>query len=187
MLEESVALAGKIPYPEAVRSGQEALAEQELLQGKPEAALARLEALVEGSDPEELGMVRLLPCLAWAYLESGNEARAEEVVLEGIERARAHGHRLALAGLLRLRGMVLARRHRASEAEHAFEKAVSVAKSMRYPYAEARALYEWGLMYVGGPHAKQGRDRLEEAAGILRRLGERPYSDLAREAMAEPN
>jgi hypothetical protein len=30
--------------------------------------------------------MRLLPYLAWAYLEVGNDARAEEVVLEGILR-----------------------------------------------------------------------------------------------------
>src|SRR5829696_3469434 len=72
-LEESIALAGKVPYPEAVRSGQGVLAELDLIQERPGAALARLEPLVERSNPEELGILRLLPYLAWAYLESGNE------------------------------------------------------------------------------------------------------------------
>jgi tetratricopeptide (TPR) repeat protein len=184
LLEESVALAEGIPYPEAVRSGQGLLAEQELLQGKPEAALARLEPLVERSDPEELGIARLLSCLAWAYLELGDDDRAEKVVLEGIERARAQGHRLALVELLRVRGMVPAMRRRWDEAERAFEEVVSVARSVRYPYAEARALYEWGSMYVGGPDPKQGRDRLEEAAEIFRELGSHPHSELAQKAMA---
>ena len=94
-LEESIALAERIPYPEAVRSGQGILAEQELLQGKPGAALARVEPLVERSDPEELGVVRLLPLLAWACQEVGNDARAEEVAVGGVERAKAQGHRLA--------------------------------------------------------------------------------------------
>jgi hypothetical protein len=58
-LEESVALAEGITYPEAVRSGHRLLAEQDLLQGNPEAALARLELLVKRSDPGELGIVRL--------------------------------------------------------------------------------------------------------------------------------
>jgi hypothetical protein len=139
-LEESVALAERVPYPEAVRSGQRVLAEQELLQGQPGAALARLEPLVERSDSEEPGVMRLLPYLAWAYLEVGNDARAEEVVLEGILRARAQGHRLALVELLRVRSMVLARRRRWDEVERAFEEAVSVARSVSYPYAEARTL-----------------------------------------------
>jgi hypothetical protein len=58
-LEELVALAEGIPYPEAVRSGYGILAEQELLQGKPEAALAWPELLVERPDPEDLSIVRL--------------------------------------------------------------------------------------------------------------------------------
>jgi tetratricopeptide (TPR) repeat protein len=183
-VEESVALAEKIPYPEAVRSGHGVLAERELLEGKPQAALDRLEPLVEGSYPEELGVVRLLPYLAWAYLELGDDDRAQEVVLEGIERARTQGNRLALVELLKVRGMVLARRRSQDEAESAFEEAVSVARSVGYPFAEARVLYEWGSVGVVGPNPTRGRARLEEAGEIFRRLGSRPYSKLAQKAIA---
>jgi tetratricopeptide (TPR) repeat protein len=183
LLEESVALAERIPYPEAVRSGQGLLAEQDLLRGDPGAALARLEPLLAGSDPEELGVARLLPYLAWARLELEEGDRAEEVALGGIERSRAQGHRLALVELLRVFGMVLARRRRWEEAERTFEEAVSVARSVRYPYAEARALYEWGLMYVVKRGPRQGRNLLEEAVAIFRRLRARPYSDLAQKAL----
>jgi tetratricopeptide (TPR) repeat protein len=139
---------------------------------------------VAQSDPEHLGAVRLLPYLGWACLEAGDADRAEEVVLEGIERSRAQGHGLALVELLRVHGMVLAEQHRREEAERAFELAVSVARSMRYPYAEARALYEQGLMYAGAPDASIGKDRLERAAEIFRSLGSRPYCDLAQRALA---
>ncbi len=131
--------------------------------------------------------MRLLPYLAWAYLGVRNDARAEEVVLEGIERTRVQGHRLALVELLRVRGMTLTKRRRWDEAERAFEEAVSVARSIRYPYAEARALYEWGLMYLGGPDTKQAQDRLEAAAEIFEALGSRPYSYLTQKAMAGPS
>jgi tetratricopeptide (TPR) repeat protein len=107
------------------------------------------------------------------------------VVLEGIERARTQGTRLALAELLRLRGMVLARRQRWDEAEHAFEEAVSVARSIRYPYAQARALYEWGLMCVRRRDTEQSRTLLREATETFRKLGSRPYSDMAQNAMEE--
>jgi tetratricopeptide (TPR) repeat protein len=183
-LEESITLAERVPYPEAVRSGQGVLAEQELLQGKPGAALARLEPLVERSDPDELGVVRLLPLLAQACLEVGNEDRAEDVVLKGIERARAQGNTLALVELLRVRGMGLARRWRWDKAERAFEEAVTVARSVRHPYAEARTLYEWGLMYAGKPDPRQARELFEKADEVFRVLGSRPYSDLAQKAMA---
>ncbi|HLL40009.1 MAG TPA: tetratricopeptide repeat protein, partial [Rubrobacteraceae bacterium] len=147
------------------------------------AALARLEPLVERSNLEEVGVARLLPLLAWAYLELGDDARADQVALEGIERARAQGHRLALVELLRVRGMVLGRRGTWDEAERAFEETVSIARSVRYPYAEARALYEWGLMHVNMPDPRKARGRLEEAAEIFRGLGSHPYTDLAQKAM----
>jgi hypothetical protein len=69
----------------------------------------------------------------WANLELGDDDRAEGVMMEGIERTSAQGHRLALVELLKVRGVVLARQHRWVEAERAFEEAVSVARSVRYP------------------------------------------------------
>ena len=126
-----------------------------------------------------------MPYLACAYLDLGDEKRAEDAVLEGIERARAQGHNLALVELLRVRGMVLARRRSWDEAERAFEEAVSLARSLRYRYAEARALYEWGLMYVSRMDTERGRDKLEKATGIFRGLRSRPYSDLVQKAMAD--
>ena len=131
--------------------------------------------------------MRLLPNLAWACLELGDEDRADRIVLEGLERARAQEHRLALVDMLRVRGMVLARRRNMDEAEGFFEDAVSIARSIHYPYAEARAFYEWGLMRIGRQETKQGRQRLESAAEIFRRLGaRRPYLDFALKAMAGP-
>ena len=78
--------------------------------------------------------------------------------------------------------MVLARRRSWDEAEHAFEEALSFTHTVRYPYAEARALYEMGMMHAGRSDARQARERLEEAAVTFRRLGARPYTDLAQKA-----
>ncbi|CAA9466152.1 MAG: hypothetical protein AVDCRST_MAG58-3500 [uncultured Rubrobacteraceae bacterium] len=142
------------------------------------------EATVAAADERGYASDLALGVPAWAYLELGDEGRAEEVVQEGIERARAQGNRLALVELLRVRSMVLVRRRRADEAEGVFQEAVSVARLLRYPYAEARSLYEWGLMQTGRPETKQGWDRLEEAAEIFRRLESRPYLELAQKAMA---
>ncbi len=184
-LEESVALAERLPYPEAVRSGQAALAEQELLQGRPNAALARLEPLVEQADVEELGIVSLLPLLAWAYLEMGDATRADAVARGGIARARQQGHKLALVELLRVHGMALARQGREAEAEQAFEEAVAAARELPYPYAEGRALYEWGHVSTGQQEPQQAWARLEAAATIFERLEALPYAERARQALAE--
>jgi tetratricopeptide (TPR) repeat protein len=185
LVEESVALAEGIPYPEAVRSGRAILAERDLLRGDPGAALARLEPLVARSDPEELGAVRLLPYLAWARLELGDADRAEEAALGGVALARTQDHNLALVDLLRVLGMTMSRRRRWGGAQRAFEEAVSVARAIGYRYAEARALYEWGLADAGGPKGRQARYRLEESARIFQVLGSLPYAELAQKALAE--
>ena len=39
-------------------------------------------------------------------------------------------------------------------------------------------------MYVDGPNKKRGRERLEEAAEISRRLGAQPYLNPTQKAMA---
>ena len=103
-------------------------------------------------------------------------------MLEGIERAKAQGHRMALVELLRVRGMVLTGRRSWDEAERTFQEAVSVARSIRYQYAEARVFYEWGLMCDARPDSEQGLALLGEASEFFRRLGARPYLDLAQEA-----
>jgi hypothetical protein len=64
----------------------------------------------------------------------------------------------------------------------AFEESVS--RSVRHPYAEARTLYEWGLMYAGEPDPRQAREPLEMADEVFRRLGAPPYSKLAQKAIS---
>ena len=81
--------------------------------------------------------------------------------------------------------MTMSRRRRWDGAQRAFEEAVSVSRVIGHQYAEARALYEWGLADAGGPEGRQGRDRIEKAGRIFRALGSRPYAELAQKALAE--
>jgi tetratricopeptide (TPR) repeat protein len=115
------------------------------------------------------------PVLAEAYLDLGDVARAEELVLQRVQRFRAQNHRRALALWLRMLGMVLGQQHRWEEAERVFTEAVSLAHAMPYPYAEGRSLYEYGLLHVRRGEPEQARARLEEALAVFRQLGARPY------------
>ncbi|HEX5547944.1 MAG TPA: tetratricopeptide repeat protein [Ktedonobacterales bacterium] len=179
-LEEAVTLAERLPFPEAMRNSQRLLAEYDLMRSRPEAALARLEPLVKAVDPEERGMARLLPCLALAYDALGQHAEAERLLTEGISRARAQHYRLALVELLTLHGASLTGQHRleGAGAARSLDEALALARSMAYPYAEARALYEQGRLRASAREWRQARDRFEDALGIFRRLGARP--DIAR-------
>jgi tetratricopeptide (TPR) repeat protein len=87
--------------------------------------------------------------------------------------------------------MVLTRQERWADAERSFGEAVSLATSMPYPYAEAWALYEWGMLHAARGDREQAQHRLHEALEIFRRLGarkdaERTEEALARLAAAEP-
>jgi tetratricopeptide (TPR) repeat protein len=176
LLDEALTIAEHDRNPMHVRMAQWPLAELDVLAGRPSAARARLEPLVNGAEvPQHEGLL-LVSVLAWACLEEGAVDRAEALAEEGIQRATAVGSCHAQVELQRVRGMVRARQGQWEAAERDFEKALSLARSLSYPYAAARSLYELGLMATQRMPRFQGRLEkgqagLEEALAIFRRLG----------------
>src|SRR5207248_10739603 len=83
-LEEGLSLAEHSQDGEALHVAQRLLAERDLLQGRPHAALARLSPLLDHPSTAELERTPLLPLVAWAHLELGEDAAAAEVVTTGI-------------------------------------------------------------------------------------------------------
>jgi uncharacterized protein HemY len=67
--------------------------------------------------------------------------------------------------------VLCARESRWHKAEQAFEAAVSLAQNMSYPHAQARALYEFGVMQTRMGETRCAHDRLDEALAIFQRLG----------------
>jgi tetratricopeptide (TPR) repeat protein len=157
------------------------LAELDVLEGRSEEAISRLEPLVE---QEDAGLEWILTPLAWAYLASDEEEqirRAEETA----ERAVAWGRQQPgfLADALRIKGMVLIRQGRHEEAERALEDGLAVAGSQPYPYGQGRILYELGLMHREREAPQRARECLEQALATFRRLGARPYIERAEQAL----
>jgi hypothetical protein len=146
------------------------LAERDLLQGQPAAARARLVPLLGGPRADETD-VAVLVLLAWAQLELGELAEAEQVVAEAIARMRADNNRLDLVDALRLQAMVLTRQERWDEVEQSLEEGLTLARQMPYPYAEARLLHAYGEMHLKRGEGEAARERLEAALAIFRRLG----------------
>jgi class 3 adenylate cyclase/tetratricopeptide (TPR) repeat protein len=131
-----------------------AMAELELLRGEAAAAIVRLKPLTG----QEGGFrIMLETTLAWAYLESGDVARADELAKGAVDRARNTEEVLALVDALRVQGMVRQRRGERLEAEHILEEGLALARTLPFPYAEARILDALG--------------RSEEALAIFQRLG----------------
>jgi len=85
--------------------------------------------------------------------------------------------------LLRVQGMVLSGQERWDEAEAVFNEGVSLAHDMPYPYAEARILFEHGVMRFKMSKSQRARSRLTEALAIFQRPGARTYIELAKRAL----
>jgi tetratricopeptide (TPR) repeat protein len=161
------------------------LAERELLEGRPDAALARLTPLLDHPGTAPIELTPLLPLLAWAHLERGEDAAAAGVVARGIEQARAQHHRLALVDALRVQAMVATRQGCWAEAQQALEEGLALARGMPYPYAEARLVHVSGALHVQKGEAEPARERLEAALAIFRRLGARKDAESVEQALAD--
>ena len=172
-LEEAIALTARIGDRNVVRSAHVLLAERDVLEGRPEAACARLTPLLDRPGREEWSATNLLPVLAWAHLELDNVPVAMEVVTQAITRAQAQGYRLALVDALRVQALVATRLGRWDMAAQALEEGLSLARRMPFPYAEGRLLQVYGQMCRQKGKAGPAQERLQAALTIFQRLGAR--------------
>jgi hypothetical protein len=79
-----------------------------------------------------------------------------------------------MEGLL-VRARVEVRQQRWSKAHSSLESAMTLSRTMPLPYAEAKALYIYGLLHTARGEVEPARKRLVAAVTILHRLGERLY------------
>jgi tetratricopeptide (TPR) repeat protein len=179
LLEECSAVARRTGSRLQDRVAASLLAERDLLEGRPAAALARLLPQLDREGMEErIVTTHILPVLAWAHLESGDTERAEQTIMDALRRARAAGYRLALVGTLRVRALVAVRQGDWAAAEHALEEGLALARPIPNPYGEGRLLHVYGLLHMRVGEPERARERLEAALAIFRRLG--AYKDRER-------
>ncbi len=134
-------------------------------------ATGSLTPLLDREGLQELDVTTLLPLLVRAYLGLGEVDRAAEMATESVSRARAQGHRIALADALWARGMVATRQGQWDEAAQALQEGLDLAHDISYPYAEARTLETYGAMRLAQGETDMARTRLEAALAIFDRLG----------------
>lgn len=169
----------------ATRVIQGRLAFLNVLQGRPEAAIERLTPLLDRPGFEEPQVTSLLPQLAWAHLELGEEGRAENIVSDAVRRASASRDRLDLVHALHIRGKLLVRQERWDEAERVLEQTVSMARDIPYPYMEASALHDLGAMHARQGEREAARTHLEAALAIFGRLGAGKDVERSRHILAQ--
>ncbi|HZS92214.1 MAG TPA: AAA family ATPase [Chloroflexota bacterium] len=167
-----------------LREAQSHLAELDLLQGRPAAARDRLIPLLDRAGLEEMDVTQLLPTLAWAHLELGDVPAAVELAVQAIRRAKAQSLQRALVNALRVQAMVAIRQGQWDEATSALEEGLELARTMPYPYAEARLLHVYGQMHVQTGETEPARERMEAALVIFRRLGARKDIERVEQAIA---
>jgi hypothetical protein len=155
-----------------------------VVDGQPAAALARLLPLLDRTGLEEDEVTPLLPMVAWAHLELGEDSAAAAVALQAVRRARAQHHRLALVDALWVQALVAIRQGTAAVADHALATGLALARRMAYPYAEARLLRLGGTWAVEQRKPTQGQVRLTAALRIFQRLGAHPEAERAAQALA---
>jgi tetratricopeptide (TPR) repeat protein len=110
-----------------------------------------------------------LPAFAEALLETGRTEEAAEAATQAVEQTRGRAP-LYLAEALRVQGIVLRRQGRAAESERALSEGLELARSLPFPYMEARILEQLG--------------KGEEAVAIFRRLGANKDAERLEQALA---
>jgi tetratricopeptide (TPR) repeat protein len=159
-----------------VRNAERLLAHRDLLLGRPDAALHRLEH--DGDDHTGTLYLR-----AWAQLEVGDMLRAATLVERCIMLATERNNRLDLCEALIVQGRICSGQRQLKEAEQAFADVLSLARSMSYPLAEGRTLYEWGRTLTAYGKRQEAREHLEKALQIFQRLGARPFVEQTDQAL----
>jgi tetratricopeptide (TPR) repeat protein len=159
-----------------VRNAERLLAHRDLLLGRPGEALQRLEH--DGDDHPGTLYLR-----AWAHLEVGDSLQAATVVERCIMLATERNNRLDLAEGLIVQGRICSRQHQVEEAEHAFSDALSLVRSMPYPLAEGRTLYEWGRTLTAYGKRQEAREQLDKARQTFQRLGARLFAEQTDQAL----
>ena len=185
LLGEALALATRNQDWQAIALTESAAAEGDLLRGQPDSARNRLEPLLDADMPDPNLVAELLPRLAEARLDLGDEAGAAEALEQAIALDRAHDLRLHLGDALSMQGMLLTRREAWAEAERAFDEALLLARSMPCPYLEARTLYRLGVHSVHKGDMHEARRRLDAAKAIFQRLGAHPHVERTEQALNE--
>ena len=105
--------------------------------------------------------------------------QASDIAAQAINLARATNYRLSLVHALWVQAMVAIRQERWDNAEGSLEEGVALARSMPYPYTEARLLQVCGQMHVQRGEPGPARERLEAALAIFQRLGARKDAERA--------
>jgi tetratricopeptide (TPR) repeat protein len=175
-MEECIELSERARDIQQVLRGHTLLAQHDLLAGRSEAALTRLQAPAHRVEAQWRFTLGFWLTLARAHLALGNRREAEKLlaeILTGISSVSA----LAVAQAHIVLAMLRTQQEAWQEAESLFDAALSSFQEKKVPFAEGHARYEWGIMYLRKGEPEKARHQLKAALAIFQRLGARSYSE----------
>jgi tetratricopeptide (TPR) repeat protein len=174
-VQEALAVALRFEHSPGVFGAQELLAWQEVREGEPKSALARLEPLLERL--RVAGYPRYPTVYAWALIEVGDLERAEEALSGARRLAEASTSRGSLPEVLLQEARLAICQGRGDDAVRDLQEGLSIARESGLPYEEALLLEAEGRIYEGEGAPERVRERLEESLAIFRRLGASPDAE----------
>jgi tetratricopeptide (TPR) repeat protein len=182
---EAAAVAERSGDLQAIRWAATLLAEGDILSGAPDRAITRLDPLRDRPGLEETDVTYLLPTLAWARLEMGEQAGAEELAAHAVDRARSQRNLVILVEALRVRALVACHALQWEIAASCVYEGLALARAMPYPYAQARLLHVSSMVQEAGAMSGDASSKLlHEALALFERLGARADADRARSDLA---
>jgi tetratricopeptide (TPR) repeat protein len=185
--QRDLALAERSGNPHALFWATSALAERDLMEGRPQAARAHLDPFLDRSSLRADERAWALHLLGWASLELGDLERAGVLLAEARTLATAHLSRLAGVGVLHSQARLALRQGRWQAAEQALAEALALTQAMHTPYEKAKTLYLSGLLHLQQGETQPARERLETALAICATLGERLYARQIEQTLAKLN
>jgi tetratricopeptide (TPR) repeat protein len=190
-LEASLQAARSLRIVHDERVALTHLASLDLLDGRPQDAVARLHPVTGGlsaSGAEDLTWdtpVELLSVLAEAHLELNDLDRARAYAGRAVHHARRMGAWLQGIRALEVHGMILARDGDHNLARAAYQEGLDRARAMAFPYGQARLLHAYGLLDRQQQDHRAAHARFTQALAILERLGADNDADRLRRAIAD--
>jgi class 3 adenylate cyclase/tetratricopeptide (TPR) repeat protein len=182
-LKEALLLA-ESSTPHAAQRTEQLMASRALEEGRLDAARSALDTLLRDTRLEAEQRAFVDQLVAEADVLAGRSELGLKRAVAGLEHAAAENLTVERCGWLRVLGLAHAALDQWDQSSAAFSEAADLARQMPYPLREGRILQAWGTTLLARGQVDGGRQRLDEASVLFRRLGARDDEAAVQAALA---
>ncbi|MGI8827983.1 MAG: tetratricopeptide repeat protein [Chloroflexota bacterium] len=161
---ELIALGDQSDEPWWGRDGETILAQWDPLERRPEAAVARLEPVLLGTNISFYERSQTQPILAEAYTAMGRGADAEELLARFMSSAQSSPDAMYLLAR-HAQAKLLIHSQRWDEAQAILDNLLVLTRSMPEPLTEGNLLHDYARMHLARGEQSQARERWEASPG----------------------